>query len=257
MDKQTVLLTGASSGIGLELAKRFAQEGYDLVLLARSREGLEQLAQALRESHGVRAEVLVADLRVPDAALAILQALGERQLVIDVVVNNAGFGLQGLHDQLDMRQQMDLLQVNIMALTQLTRLLLPGMRQRNVGGVLNVASVAAFVAGPGMAVYYASKAFVLSFTEALHEELSQTRLKVSCLCPGPTHTRFFTAGNMDGARLLALGAQSAQAVAHYGFAAFQRNQAIAVPGWKNLWMAHLTRLSPRFLARKIAQQFNQ
>ena len=257
MKQQTVLVTGASSGIGLELAKVFAQHGYAVLLLARSQAALETLAQDIRSQYKVGAEVLVADLRQPDAASQVLQELARRGLQVDVLVNNAGFGVLGALATSDLQQQSDMMQVNMLALTQLTRLLLPAMLERNTGGVLNVASTAAFQAGPNMAVYYASKAFVLSFTEALHEELAHSGLHVSCLCPGPTHTAFFAADNMQNTRLLQFGAHSASAVAQLGYAGFQRNQAIAIPGLKNRWLAFSTRFAPRAVTRKVAQALNR
>jgi short-subunit dehydrogenase len=257
MKQQTVLVTGASSGIGLELAKAFARQGYSLVLLARNQPALEQLADGLRSQYKVGAEVLVADLRQADAAAQVVQELARRNQRVDVLVNNAGFGVLGAFAQCDLQQPTDMMQVNMLALAQLTRLLLPAMLARNSGGVLNVASTAAFQAGPNMAVYYASKAFVLSFTEALHEEVAHTGLHVSCLCPGPTRTAFFAADNMEHARLLKFGAHSASAVAQLGLAAFQRNQAIAIPGLKNRLLAFSTRFAPRSVTRKMAQALNQ
>jgi short-subunit dehydrogenase len=257
MSQQTVLITGASSGIGLELAKKFATKGYAVVLLARSGARLEKIAEEIRTKFNVPAHVIEADLRTANATTLIAGELKRRNLVIDILVNNAGFGLLGGYAELDAQQQLDMIQVNVMALAGLTRLLLPGMIQRNAGGVLNVASTAAFQAGPNMAVYYATKAFVLSFTEALHEEVGQTKLHVSCLCPGPTDTGFVAAANMENVNLFKLGAQSAEAVAKYGYNAFQRNQAIAVPGLKNKFLALSAKLSPKFMTRKIAMALNR
>ena len=151
---------------------------------------------------------------------------------------------------------MDMIQVNITAVAHLTRLLLPGMIKRNVGGILNVASTAAFQGGPNMAMYYATKAFVLSFTEALHEEVAGTNLHVTCLCPGPTHTGFVAAANMEGVNLFKMGAESADAVAQVGYSAFRNNKAVAISGFKNKLVAFSTRLAPRAVARKIAKALN-
>ena len=265
----TVLITGASSGIGMELAAQFAAAGHPLVLLARSQPTLEHIAHDLRTRFKVAASVLVADLCQQQAAVQIARELEQRNLSVDILVNNAGFGLLGATAELDATRQMDMIQVNIAALTQLTRLLLPGMLQRQANnkansktestfsGVLNVASTAAFQAGPNMAVYYATKAYVLSFTEALHEELASSGLHVSCLCPGPTHTGFSAVANMGDSLLFKLGAQSAAEVAAVGYRAFQRNQAIAVSGWRNQLLAQATKLTPRFLSRKIAMVLNR
>ena len=257
MGKHTVLVTGASSGIGMELARLFAQQGHSLVLLARGRAALEALAAELQAQYKVSAQVLEADLADPQAPAAIAQELGRRDLHIDVLVNNAGFGLLGPHATLDTQRQLDMVQVNIHALVHLTRLLLPGMLARNTGGVLNVASTAAFQAGPNMAVYYATKAFVLSYTEALHEEVAGTQLHISCLCPGPTHTGFVAAAGMEGVGLFKLGAQSALDVARTGFAAFARNQTITIPGLKNQLLTLMGKFSPRVVTRKIAQALNR
>jgi short-subunit dehydrogenase len=257
MVKHTVLVTGASSGIGMELAKVFAQNGHNLVLLARGRNALEALAQELQTKFKVSAQVLEADLSDPEGPVKVAQELKFRNLLIDVLVNNAGFGLMGPHAELDIQRQLDMIQVNVTSLVNLTRLLLPGMISRNTGGILNVASTAAFQAGPNMAIYYATKAFVLSYTEALHEEVSGTQLHVSCLCPGPTYTGFVAAAGMDGAMLFKLGAQSSEDVARVGFAAFQSNRAIAISGIKNRVLVILGKLSPRYVTRKIAQALNR
>jgi short-subunit dehydrogenase len=257
MKKHTVMVTGASSGIGMELARLFAQNGHSLVLLARGRKALEALALELQTQYKISALVLEADLSDPKTPSNIAQELVRRNLQIDVLVNNAGFGLMGPHAELDIQRQMDMVQVNITSLVNLTRLLLPGMLVRNTGGVLNVASTAAFLAGPNMAIYYATKAFVLSYTEALHEEVGGTQLHVSCLCPGPTHTGFVAAAGMEGVGLFKLGAQSAQDVALVGFAAFQNNRAIAISGIKNIALIFLGKLSPRYVTRKIAQALNR
>ncbi len=257
MLKHTVLITGASSGIGREMARLFAQQGHNLVLLARSRQPMETLAQALRTQYAVSAHVMEFDLSDPSAASNIMAALEVQNLHIDVLVNNAGFGLLGPHAVLDAQRQFDMVQVNISALVQLTRLLLPGMLARHTGGVLNVASTAAFQAGPNMAVYYATKAFVLSYTEALHEELRGTGLHVSCLCPGPTHTGFVETAGMQGVAAFKLGAQSALDVALFGVSAFQANRAIAISGFKNSVLALLGKWAPRSVTRKVVQLLNR
>lgn len=254
--QQTVLITGASSGIGMELAREFAKHGHSVVLVARGIDKLEELARELRSKSKVRAEVIGADLTEPSAPEKIVKSLSERNLTIDVLVNNAGFGERGPFAQIDMQRQLDMIQVNITAVAHLTRLLLPGMIQRNAGGVLNVASTAAFQGGPNMAMYYATKAFVLSFTEALHEEVAGTIVHVTCLCPGPTHTGFVAAANMEGVNLMKMGAETAESVAQVGYAAFMKNKAVAISGFKNKLGAFSTRLAPRAVARKIAKVLN-
>ena len=257
MVKHTVLVTGASSGIGRELAKVFAKNGHNLVLLARGRIALDELAQELQTNFKVSAQVLEADLSDPQGPGKVALELTVRNLDIDVLVNNAGFGLMGPHSEIDNQRQLDMIQVNVTALVNLTRLLLPGMISRNTGGVLNVASTAAFQAGPNMAIYYATKAFVLSYTEALHEEVSATKLHVTCLCPGPTNTGFVAAAGMEGVTLFKFGVQSSADVAAVGFNAFQKNQAVAISGIKNAVLVFIGKFSPRSVTRKIAQALNQ
>ncbi len=256
MARQTVLITGASSGIGTELTREFAQHGDSVVLVARGIDKLEELARELRSKHNVGAEVIGADLTQPSAPEKIVKSLSERNLTIDVLANNAGFGERGAFAQIDLQRQLDMIQVNITAVAHLTRLLLPGMIQRNTGGILNVASTAAFQGGPNMTMYYATKAFVLSFTEALHEEVAGTNVHVTCLCPGPTHTGFVAAANMEGVNLFKMGAETAEAVAKVGYAAFMKNKAVAISGFKNKLGAFSTRLAPRAVARKIAKVLN-
>ena len=169
MSVETVLVTGASSGIGLELARCFAADGCRLVLVSRKGNVLEELAAELRKAHKIQAQVFTADLAHPEAPTRLLAHLQSAGLKVDVLVNNAGFGAQGKFAELPLARQLDMLQVNITSLTHLTGLLLPGMIERRRGGILNVASTAAFQPGPGMAVYYATKAYVLSFSEALAE----------------------------------------------------------------------------------------
>ena len=196
MAKETVLITGASSGIGLELARLFAADGSDLILVARREAELQSLADDMAASHGISARVMTEDLSDLSAPQRIVDRLATDELELDVLVNNAGFGLRGPAAELDLQRQLDMLQVNVTALTHLTRLLLPAMIARRRGGVLNVASTAAFQPGPHMAVYYATKAYVLSFSEALAEELGGTGVTVSCLAPGPTATEFADAADM-------------------------------------------------------------
>src|SRR3954470_13259655 len=203
--QQTALITGASSGIGRALAQEFASHGYDLVLVARTAAALEEVAQAVDQPGAAdtpspaRVQVIAADLSRSGSARDLVDQLNRETIRVDVLVNNAGFGLQGEFADLPIDQQTNMIQLNVVTLTELTRLLLPAMLTRQSGGVLNVASTAAFQAGPLMAVYYATKAFVLSFTEAIGEELKGTGLKVSALCPGPTNSEFRSRAKLDDA----------------------------------------------------------
>src|ERR1035438_2534004 len=188
---ETVLVTGASSGIGLELARCFTADKSNLVLVARNTAALEKLAAELRGRFQIEVHVIPADLARPESPQNIFDELKGRGTVVDVLVNNAGFGLHGSFAELPLPRQLEIVQVNVSALVALTGLFLPGMVQRKRGGILNVGSVAGFLPGPHMAVYYASKAFVQSFSEALFEELRGTGVSVTNLCPGPTESNFF------------------------------------------------------------------
>lgn len=253
---ETVLITGASSGIGLELAKCFAADGSRLVLVARNTSALETLAEELRRSCKVEAIVLTADLSLPETPGKICSELKGRGIVVDVLVNNAGFGAHGLFSELPLQQQLQMIQVNVTALVELTGLFLPGMVERSLGGVLNIASVAGFVPGPGMAVYYATKAYVLSFTEALACELAGTGVKVTALCPGPTETNFGKVARVNGARLVRVASMTAKQVAIEGHNAFRSGRAVNVSGWRNRLLILLVRLMPRLSIRRIVKKFN-
>jgi hypothetical protein len=257
MTPETILITGASSGIGKELARCFAADGSRLVLVARSGGALESLADELRKAHKIDARVLVADLAQPESPTRILRHLQNAGLKVDVLVNNAGFGAQGRFAELPLERQLQMVQVNVTALTHLTRLLLPGMIERRRGGVLNVASTAAFQPGPHMAVYYATKAYVLSLSEALAEEVAGTGVTVTALCPGPTRTGFGEAAQIRSSRLIRLNRLSAVRVAEIGHQAFRRRRVVAVPGLRNRLLAFSVRLSPRAVARKIAGVLNK
>jgi short-subunit dehydrogenase len=253
MSPETVLITGASSGIGLELAKLFAADRSNLVLVARSTDKLEVLAESLRRQHGITARVVGKDLARAAGPQQLFDELGRDGVTVDVVVNNAGFGERGEFAELPLERQMEMVQLNVTALTALTWLFLPGMIQRNRGGILNVGSIAGFLPGPYMAVYYATKAYVLHFTEALAVELRSTSLHVTCLAPGPTHTGFAQAANMSSARLFRLGAMSAEAVARAGYRGFRRRKDIVVPGLRNKLLTQSVRFSPRFLVARITK----
>jgi len=253
----TVLVTGASSGIGRELVHCFARNGHTCVLLARSEDALHSLADTLRSRYGVEASVLSADLSVSDAAHTVRDRLAERDLQVDVLVNNAGFGVRGRFAEEDARQQMDVVQVNVTALTHLTRLLLPGMLERRHGGVLNVASTAAFQPGPNMSVYYATKAYVLSFSEGLAEEVAGRGVTVTCLAPGPTRTPFVDKAEMGDTALFRFAEpMTAEAVAQAGHDGFRAGDPLVIPGWPNKVGAFLVRFAPRSLTRKVAGWLN-
>jgi len=244
---ETVLITGASSGIGLELAKCFAADKSNLILVARSTAALETLAAELRHEQNIEVHVVTADLSRPEAATEIFEQTGRAGLTVDVLVNNAGFGLHGSFVELPQVRQLEIIQVNVAALVELTGLFLPSMLKRRRGGVLNVGSVAGFLPGPNMAVYYASKAFVLSFSEALHEELVGSGICVTNLCPGPTETNFSQVARSHRVRETRTHKVSASSVARIGHEDFRNDQCLSVPGLQNKFLtAVVTKLLPRW-----------
>ena len=252
--RPTALVTGATSGIGLELARVLAAHGHDLVLVARRARELGQVAAELERAHGARALSLPADLGDPLAPQRLFGALRERGLVLDILVNNAGFGLAGPFAEMDLRRALEMIQVNVAALTALTGLFLPGMIERRRGRIMNVASTAAFQPGPLMAVYYASKAYVLSFSEAVAEEVRDTGVTITALCPGPTRTAFAQIAEMRSSRLFSSAfVMSARDVAEFGYRAMMRGERVAIPGLLNRLVAFSTRLAPRRLATRLSR----
>jgi len=251
---ETALITGASSGIGRELARVMAADGVNLVLVARRAEKLQELADALEGEYGIQARVLPEDLAQPDAPEALWAALQAAGVEIDILVNNAGFGGYGFFAATNWQHEAEMLQVNVVALTHLTKLFLPGAIARGRGSVLNVASTAAFIPGPLMAVYYATKAYVLSFSEAIANETRGTGVSVTVLCPGPTVSEFQERSQMNRARLLQQAQLMAAApVAAAGYRALRRRQAIAVPGASNKFLTFSVRLLPRPLVRALVR----
>lgn len=251
MQNETVLVTGASSGIGRELARRFAADGARLVLAARRAAELEALAAELRNASDTKTLVLSADLAQPGAAAKLVDTLRERDWLPDIVINNAGFGDRGPVADLGLERQQQMMQLNMNALFDLTRLCLPVMLTRGRGGFLNIASTAAFQPGPNMTVYYATKAFVLSFSEGLAEEVRDRGVTVTCLCPGPTQTGFAAEANVEKSRLFRLGTMSAEAVARVGHQAFRARRTVVVAGLKNKLGAFAVRFAPRAFVRKL------
>jgi short-subunit dehydrogenase len=257
MPRETALITGASSGIGLELAKLFASDKSNLVLVARRKDLLERLGSKIGQEHGVSARVLAKDLADPAAPRTIFDELAADGVQIDVLVNNAGFGAVGDFAELPTQRQMEMVQVNVMALTHLTRLFLPPMMERGRGGVLNVGSTAGFQPGPYMAVYYATKAYVLSFTEALAEEVAGKGIHVTCLAPGATNTGFAAEAKMLDSPLFRIGSMDVRPVAEAGYRGFRAGKMIVVPGLKNRLGAASVRFAPRRIVRKFAARLNR
>jgi short-subunit dehydrogenase len=254
---ETVLITGASSGIGLELAKCFAADKSNLILVARSTAAMEKLAAELRGQFQIEVQVLTADLAQSESPQKIFDELKGTGLAVDVLVNNAGFGLHGSFAELPLARQLEIIQVNVAALVALTGLFLPGMVQWERGGILNVGSVAGFLPGPNMAVYYASKAFVQSFSEALFEELRGTGVSVTNLCPGPTESNFSQIARGYHTREKSAAKMSAAEAAAAGHRAFRKGRFVNVPGAKNRLLVQLTRILPRAVVRKAVGRYNK
>lgn len=243
---QTALVTGASAGIGVDLAECFARDGYDLILTARSEGALQEVATRLASAHGVNATPIVCDLGLLGAGTWLANVIAQRGLSVDVVVNNAGYGIAGAFDGSKLDDQLGMIDLNDRALVELTHIYWPRMLANRRGGVLNVASTASFQPGPLMAVYYASKAFVLSFTEALWKEAEGTGVLVSCCCPGPTVSKFRERAGTGKTRISQTGTPMPSAeVAKLGYDGWRANQRVVVTGTRNAILATLVPLLPR------------
>jgi uncharacterized protein len=246
------LITGASAGLGEGFARALAAQKRNLLLVARREERLAALAVELAERHGVAVETMALDLAAPDAGEKLMAEVSARGLAVDTLINNAGFGARGAFVEIDLAEQRRMIDLNCTLLMDLCHRVLPGMIAAKRGGILNVASTAAFQPGPWMAVYYATKAFVLSFSEALHEEVRAQGVKVAALCPGPTRTEFADVAGMNDSELFKRFATSPEAVVRDGLAALESNTAVKVSGTMNMIMAESIRFTPRMLARRIA-----
>lgn len=253
-----VLITGASSGIGLELAKLFARENHDLALVARSYDKLKYVAEDLQQTYGVQVKYYAKDLSISSTPKEIFEVLQNEGKNIDVLVNNAGFGWRGAFVQMELANALGMIQVNITALTHLTRLFLPGMIERGHGKILNVASTAAFQPGPMMATYYASKAYVLSFSEALSEELKGTGVTVTAFCPGPTTTGFGRRAGFVNEKIFGdMLSMDSYTVALDGYKGLMKGKPIVISGWKNWLGTKLVRFIPRPLPAKLIKKVQQ
>jgi len=241
------LVTGASAGLGAEFARQLSRRGQRLVLAARRTERLDALAAELDNARSV-----TADLARPGAAAALIADIEQAGERVELLVNNAGFGLHGRIAGLDPARQREMIDLNCGTLLDLCRAVLPAMIERGSGAILNVASTAAFQPGPGMAVYFATKAFVLSLTEALHEEMKLHGIRVTALCPGPTKTEFSEVAGFAGNGGFDCLSMDAQTVVRAGLRGLERNKAVVIPGALNKTVAFSTRLAPRALARRIA-----
>ena len=245
--KKVALVTGASAGLGVEFARQLSKRGHRLVLAARRKERLEELAAELGN-----ARAIVIDLSKKDAAAKLMADLEANGETVDLLVNNAGFGLIGRFAKADAKRLRQMIDLNVATLTDLCRAVAPHMIKRKAGGIINVASTAAFQPGPNMAVYFATKAFVLSFTEALHEELKPHGVHVTCLCPGPTRTEFGELAGFGGNSLFDRVAMDSPEVVTAGLNGLDKNKAVVVPGLINKVTASSGRFAPRSVVRKIA-----
>jgi uncharacterized protein len=251
--KPVTLITGASAGIGTELARVFAAHGHELVLVARREDRLKALADTIVAAGRPRPAVVALDLGRRDAAAALAAELSARGLEPAIVVNNAGFGLSGDAAALDRDEQLAMIDLNVRALTELSLAFVDALA-RHRGGILNVASIAAYLPGPGMAVYYASKAYVLSFSEALHRELSDRGIRVTALCPGPVETEFQARSGMQLPGIAKIFELSPERVAEIGYAALMRGQRVAVAGAGNKIAVALMRFMPNALLLRAGDQ---
>jgi len=257
-DTKTALITGASGGIGLELAKIFASNGINLIIVSRKVIELAKLGTELSAKHGIFVEELEKDLSIPGIAKEIFNEVNSQSFNVDYLVNNAGFGDFGLFQESDWSKQERMINVNMLALTHLTRLFLPSMVKKRSGKILNVASTAGFQPGPLMSVYYATKAYVISFSEAIANELAGTGVTVTALCPGPTKSGFQKAAHIEKSNLVnGKNIASAKEVAEFGYKAMTKGKLIAVHGFKNKELAFLSHHAPKNMVIKTARKLNE
>ncbi len=257
MRKAYTLITGASGGIGKELAELFAKDGHNLILVARNEKKLIGVKKKLETRYGIRVVVIVLDLSKQNAAEKLHAYTTQKQYVVDHLVNNAGFGDWGEFLEADWERQNEMVQVNLFALMRLTYLYGRDMKKQKKGRILNVASAAAFCAGPYMSVYYASKAFVLSFSQAIHEEAKKYGVSVTALCPGPTKTGFETTAQLKNSKMFTLlPVESAKAVAKCGYKAMRKGQPLAYSGLVTKYGNVASCIVSKRIARKVAKQIN-
>jgi uncharacterized protein len=251
---QTALITGASGGIGYELAKLFARDKYNLVLVARSGPKLVQFADELERDFGISARTVPLDLTLPEAPQELFDDLQRAAIPVDVLVNNAGYGVFGEFGKVPLEESLGQIDLNITALTRLTRLFLGPMLERRSGKIMNVASTAAFQAGPLMSVYYATKAFVLLFSEGLASELKGTGVTVTCFCPGATDTGFQKRADMEHSRLFRqVGPMDARTVARDGYRGLMSGRTVVISGMRNWLVAESVRFAPRKVVTAISR----
>jgi len=255
--RETALITGASSGIGLDLARSMAPD-FDLIITARNQARLEEIARQLEKQHGNHVHVIPADLSRADGPPQIFAEISRRGLTVDILVNNAGFGAYGAFAETSLASELEMIQVNITSLTHLTKLALPAMLERKRGQILNVASTAGFQPGPLMAVYYATKAYVISFTEAIANELKGSGVNVICLCPGATATEFAKRADMGESRLFKMGGMSSPEVARAAYRSLaSRRRGLLIPGLMNKFLLQVQRVTPRKMVTAISRSLQE
>lgn len=253
---KTALITGASTGLGADFAHILASRRVNLVLVARNETRLAELAHTLTKKHNVTCQVIRSDLAESGSALRLFDEVKSRKISVDILINNAGYGLWGAFAESNFSEMSGMIQLNVNTLTELTRLFLPDMLERKSGHILNVASTAAFQPGPWMGVYYATKAYVLSFGEALAEELKGTGVSVTTLCPGPTKTEFFDRARMGNSRMKRMLFADSMACARTGIDGMFQQRAVVVDGMMNWFFTLTARVLPRATMRRLAGLIN-
>jgi uncharacterized protein len=254
---KTALITGSSSGIGYELAKIHAEKGDNLVLVARNKNKLDELKNELEGKYKINIYTIGKDLSVPGAAIEVYNAVKQNGILIDYLINNAGFGDIGLFENCDWNRQERMINLNVIALVHLIRLYLPDMINRGSGKILNVASTASFQPGPTMSVYFATKAFVLNFSEAVNEEVRNKGITITALCPGSTESGFHVAAMRNGKEIKERKLPSSRQVAEFGYNAMMKGKPVVIPGLKNSIMATAVRFIPRSLVVKVAMKIQE
>ncbi|MEG0857821.1 MAG: SDR family oxidoreductase [Terrisporobacter sp.] len=251
-----VLITGATAGIGYELAKLFAIDGYNLILIARNKDKLIQAKKQL-EMYNINVDILSVDLSVDNSCEKVFTFVDEKNLTVDILINNAGVGSFGEFTSISMKKELELIDINIRALTELTKHFLYKMVGNENGAIMNVASTAAFCAGPKMAAYYASKAYVLNLTEALNEEVKDKGVKVSCLCPGAVNTEFQNKAGIKKSDNVKKNIMTAKKVAEIAYRDLEKGKIIIIPGFKNKMLVIVNKFLPRAISRKVILKINK
>ncbi|QLE40330.1 SDR family oxidoreductase [Nostoc sp. C052] len=256
--KKTALITGAASGIGYQLTQIFARHSYNLVLVDKNEQKLNEIIDEFPQKFGIFVKIFAKDLSIPTSPEEIFTELQQASIKIDVLVNNAGFGTYGAFTETDLSTELKMLQVNIVSLTHLTKLFLKDMVEQNYGKILNVASAAAFQPGPLMAVYFATKAYVLSFSEAIANELEGTGVSVTVLCPGPTASEFQQTAAMENSKIANVKRMMDTAtVAKIGYRSLMKNKTVVVPGMRNKILSESVRFTPRNLVTKVVRSMHE